>query len=81
MGKVEKDLAKMRQHPLGWRYDQVARILKAHEFTTDSKGTSHRWFKHPSGIRVGLRDAGSGTLLPVYVEDAIEAIDKVTGGL
>jgi hypothetical protein len=69
----------MRQNPQGWRYGQVARILEAYGFATNSQGGSHRFFKHPSGARTGLVESGSGALLPVYVKKAITAIDQVGG--
>ena len=48
-----------------------------YDFTTDSKGGSHRVWKHPSGVRVGLVDAGSGTLLPAYARAVLNAIDSL----
>lgn len=76
MGRVEKLLARMRENPKGWRYDEIAHVLERYGFATSSRGGSHRVFKHPSGERVGLVDAGSGTILRVYVEEAIAAIDR-----
>jgi predicted RNA binding protein YcfA (HicA-like mRNA interferase family) len=78
MGRVDKTLLRMRAHQKGWRYDEVARILEASGFATDSDGGSHRTFKHPSGERVTLVDHGSGPILPVYVRNAIAAIDRTT---
>lgn len=77
MSRADKRLAQMRANPQGWRYDQVATILKRHGFTTDTSGGSHRVFTHPSGVVVGLVEKGSGTLLPVYVKNAIAAIDSL----
>lgn len=77
MSKAEKRLARMKANPKGWRYEEVAGILKRYGFTTSSAGGSHRVFKHPSGIRTGLLESGSGTLLPVYVEEAVAAIERV----
>jgi predicted RNA binding protein YcfA (HicA-like mRNA interferase family) len=81
MSRKKKLLAAMEENPRGWRYDQVARILEDHGFTTDSTGGSHRTFDHPSGERVGLVDAGSGTLLPVYVRNAMKAISRTKGAV
>lgn len=78
MSRAEKRLAAMRANPKGRRYDEVAQVLEAHGFTTKTTGGSHRVFKHPSGVRVGLVDSGSGTLLPVYVKEALAAVDLVT---
>lgn len=78
MSKLEKKLEKMRQNPRGWRYEEVAGILRRHGFNTDSEGGSHRVFRHPAtGERVTLVEKGSGTLLPAYVQDAVAAIDRV----
>lgn len=66
----------MRENPRGWRYDEVAGILRAFGFDTDTEGGSHRVFRHPCGVRVGLIQKGSGTLLPVYVREAVAAIDR-----
>lgn len=76
MSRSEKILEEMRGRPKGWTYDQVKRVLEYYGFETRSKGGSHRLFKHSSGERVGLVDAGSGTLKPVYVEEAVAAIDR-----
>lgn len=75
MARPEKRLAQMRNNPEGWRYQEVAGILKAFGFITSSAGGSHRVFKHPSGARIGLVEAGHGTLLPAYTKAAIAAID------
>lgn len=76
MTKAEKRLEDMRNNAKGWRYEEVASILKRHGFSVNtSGGGSHRTFKHASGVRCGLVDSGSGTLLPVYVRNAVRAID------
>lgn len=77
MARPEKRLAQMRNNPEGWRYHEVAGILEAFGFVTTSTGGSHRVFKHPSGGRVGLVDAGHGTLLSAYTKAAIAAIDAL----
>lgn len=77
MSRAQKRLAELRANPKGWRYDELKSILEQYDFTTDSKGGSHRVFKHPSGVRVGLVDAGSGTVLPVYAKEVVKAIDSI----
>lgn len=77
MGKREKRLERMRASPKGWRYDEVAGILESFGFTTDTEGGSHRVFRHPSGERQVLVQKGSGTVLPVYVKNVVQAIDRV----
>ncbi len=74
---AKKRLAALRANQKGWCYDDLRRILEDHGFKTDSKGGSHRVFKHPAGIRVGLVDSGSGTLLPVYARSVLTAIDSI----
>lgn len=80
--RARKLLAKLKK-PGGnknCRYKKIAAMLVAFDFEPPRKaGGSHRVFKHPSGVRVGLVDSGSGTILPVYVDEAIEAIEKVEG--
>lgn len=81
MARWRKQLAKMRECSKGWRYKQLASILRRHGFKLlPHGGGSHRLFEHPSGRYVGLVDTGKGFLKPVYVEEALEAIDDVTGG-
>lgn len=77
MTRKEKRLATLRANPKGWRYDELRTILEEFGFQTSTSGTSHRVFKHPSGIRVGLVDSGSGTLLPVYAKAVLKAIDSL----
>ncbi len=77
MSRKEKRLAALRANPKGWRYDELRSILEEFGFQTSTSGTSHRVFKHASGIRVVLVDSGSGTLLPVYAKAVLKAIDSL----
>ena len=77
MTAAEKRLAALRASTKGWHYGDLRRILEDHGFSTSSAGGSHRVFKHPSGVRVGLVDAGSGTVLPVYAKEVLKAIDSL----
>ena len=77
MSSDKKRLAALRNSAVGWRYSELKSILEGYGFTTSSRGGSHRVFKHPSGIRVGLVDAGSGPLLPVYAREVLRAIDSL----
>lgn len=79
MSRKEKRLAQLRASQKGWRYDELRTILEEHGFETSTAGTSHRVFKHPSGLRVGLVDTGSGTVLPVYAKEVLKAIDSLGG--
>jgi predicted RNA binding protein YcfA (HicA-like mRNA interferase family) len=76
MGKREKRIEAMRGDPHGWRFDEVRSILESEGFLLRPGAGSHRVFKHPGGARVTSPDRGSGTVLPVYVEAALEAIDR-----
>lgn len=78
MTKAAKRLAALRASQKGWRYDDLAGILESFGFTTDEKGGgSHRVWKHPSGVRVGLVDSGSGTLLSAYAREVLKALDSL----
>ena len=79
MAKREKRLAALRETQKGWRYEELARILEGYDFTIDSTGGSHRVWKHPSGVRVGLVDSGAGTLLPAYARAVLKAIESLPG--
>jgi predicted RNA binding protein YcfA (HicA-like mRNA interferase family) len=80
MAQWKKRLAAMQENQVGWRYKQVARMLKRHGYEPPKNPSgSHRVFRHPSGRRVGLKDPGKGTLLPVYVTNALDGIDAVAG--
>ncbi|HET7461862.1 MAG TPA: type II toxin-antitoxin system HicA family toxin [Longimicrobium sp.] len=79
MSKAAKRLAALRASQTGWRYHELAGILQSYGFTTDEKGGgSHRIWKHPSGVRVGLVDSGSGTLLPAYAREVLKALDSLS---
>lgn len=77
MTRKEKRLALLRANQKGWRYDELKSILEAFGFQTSTSGTSHRVFKHPSGVRVGIVDSGSGTVLPVYAKAVLKAIESL----
>jgi hypothetical protein len=77
MSKAEKRLDRLRASQVGWRYAELESILRGLDFTTDSEGGSHRVWKHPSGVRVGLVDGGSGTVLPAYAREVLKAIDQL----
>lgn len=64
----------------GWRYEEVARLLKRAHYTSYGEGGSHRtWVHDQTGKRVPLVDHGNGELLPVYVKRAGKAMWE-TGG-
>ncbi len=81
MARWEKRLGAMRAKQTGWRYKEVARMLERHGYEPPKNPSgSHRVFKHLSGRRVMIKDPGKGTLLPVYVQRVLDAIDAVKGG-
>lgn len=77
MTGIDKRLERMRQNPRGWQGKVIEGMLARFGFASDSEGGSHRTWRHPSGVRVTIVDHGSGTVLPVYVREAVRAIDRV----
>jgi len=77
--RAKAALLALEENPKGWRYDQVSDMLEGFGFDSPRKPSgSHRVHKHrASGGRVVLVDAGSGTLKPVYVQEAAAAIRRV----
>lgn len=76
MGRKDKTLAAMEGNPSGWRYDEVASVLRGFGFTERKGKGSHRAFSHPKGGTVLLVEKGHGTLKPYQVEEAARAIRK-----
>jgi predicted RNA binding protein YcfA (HicA-like mRNA interferase family) len=66
-------LERMRLHPIGWRYNELARLLSRTGFRmTGGKGSHRRW-NHDSGAVLTLVD-GPGAVKPVYVREMLAAI-------
>ena len=63
-----------------YRYADVARWLRKADFTPPRKTSgSHRWWRHPSGRRVGVPDHGRGQVKRWYVKEAAKAIVEIGG--
>lgn len=76
--RAEKRRQKMTANPKDWRFDDVKAMLEGYGFRmTAGSGGSHRMFKHERGLRVNIPDSGSGTLLPVYVKNALAEVEKL----
>jgi len=73
MARKDKTLAAMEADPSGWRYDEVASVLRAFGFEERKGATSHRQWKHPKADAVTLV-AGSGKVASYQVRQAAEAI-------
>ncbi len=77
MVRVEKLLEQMRQHPAGWRFEEVERVLTANGFVLKNQRGSDRMYKHDaSGVRVFLSWHGSGEVKRGYVRAVVLGIDK-----
>ena len=73
MARRDKTLAAMEADPNGWRYDEVASVLRAFGFEERKGATSHRQWKHPKADAVTMV-AGSGKVASYQVRQAAEAI-------
>ena len=59
----------MVENPRGWTYKQATTVLEGLGFVPPSKpGGSHRWWRHPSGVRVGIPDYGHGEVAVEYIK-------------
>lgn len=47
MGRADKILSQMETNPRGWRYEEVASLLRSFGFTERKGATSHRQWIHP----------------------------------
>lgn len=75
MPKWVKRLAAMLDDPNGHTYDEAASVLENLGFDRPRKPQgSHRWWRHPSGARVGLVDSGRGTMPVEYVKGMVQTL-------
>jgi predicted RNA binding protein YcfA (HicA-like mRNA interferase family) len=65
----------MLRHPVGWRYADLARILRRSRFVEVSRRGSHRRWRHAGGVSVTLVDH-PGEVLAVYVKKVLAAITR-----
>jgi predicted RNA binding protein YcfA (HicA-like mRNA interferase family) len=76
MPRPEEDLARMREHRVGWRIGQVERILRVYGFELKNQRGSDRVYKHePSGVRYFLSHHGSAPVKPGYIKKLVEQVD------
>lgn len=80
MTRAAKTLARMEQNPRGWRYEQVASVLRAFDFTLRSRSGSHRVWSHPGTLPVTVVEKGHGTVPAYQVEQVTAAIRRTQEG-
>jgi predicted RNA binding protein YcfA (HicA-like mRNA interferase family) len=73
MGRKEKTLAAMETDPSGWRYEEVASVLRAFGFAERRTASSHRKWTHPETDPISIV-AGSGKVAEYQVQQATRAI-------
>jgi predicted RNA binding protein YcfA (HicA-like mRNA interferase family) len=73
MSRADKILAAMETNPRGWRYDEVASLLRAFAFQERKGATSHRQWTHPGSLPVTIV-AGSGKVPEYQVRQVTRAI-------
>jgi len=80
MASWRKLLAEMAAHPkpVNYTYAEAAKVLRNLGFTlSDSEGSHRVWKKRIDArttIRVGLVEAGHGTLKSVYIKEMIRTL-------
>lgn len=75
MGRADKILSEMETNPRGWRYDEVASVLRSFGFTERRGATSHRQWSHPTAPPVTV-GAGSGKVAEYQVRGVTRAIRR-----
>jgi predicted RNA binding protein YcfA (HicA-like mRNA interferase family) len=73
MGRADKILVEMETNPRGWRYEEVASLLRAFGFQERRGATSHRQWTH-SGVAPVTIIAGGGRVPEYQVRQATQAI-------
>ncbi len=76
MTRSEKTLARMRANPRGWRYEEVAAVLRAFGFSEKRRATSHRQWTHPVAKPLTIV-AGGGVLATYQVDLVVRRIDEL----
>lgn len=75
MSRWLKRLEAMRRNPQGRPFDKVKALLEAYGFVLDRMQGSHAIFYHlRSGEQAFVRR--SNPVLPIYVKNAVEAIER-----
>lgn len=76
MTTADKILARMRNHPMGWRIEDLKAVADQLGVTYRQPGTSHVTFRHASGMKITV--PARKPIKPVYVKKFLEMIDEVT---
>jgi predicted RNA binding protein YcfA (HicA-like mRNA interferase family) len=76
MSRLDRRLARLRQAPSGVRPEELRTVLEAAGFVLKSTRGSHWVYHHPNGTRP-IVIPYRRPLLPVYVRQALDAIDEV----
>jgi predicted RNA binding protein YcfA (HicA-like mRNA interferase family) len=71
----EELLDRMRRHPVGWRYGELARILRRSGFAETGGRGSHRTWRHKGGMAVTVVDR-PGEVKAVYVKAVLAAVER-----
>ena len=71
-------LERMRQNPIGWRYAELARLLRRAGFLLVGGKGSHRRWKHALGAVVTIVDS-AGESKAAYVREVVQAITRAQG--
>jgi predicted RNA binding protein YcfA (HicA-like mRNA interferase family) len=77
MTKSEKREQNIRENPNNVRFDDLDLILRDYGFVVRNRGTSHHIYSHiliPNSVNVPFHGS---TVKPIYVKQAIAAIDAV----
>ncbi len=68
-------LERMRQNQIGWRYAELARLLRRAGFLLVGGKGSHRRWKHVCGAAVTIVDS-AGESKAAYVREVVEAVTR-----
>ena len=78
MSSDDDIIKRMRQRAVGWRYAELARLLRRAGFEVASSRGSHRKWSHPGGVRLVLVDR-PGSVRPEYVRTVLHALAQARG--
>ena len=73
MSSDDDIIKRMRRNAVGWRYNELARLLSRGGFRMVGGKGSHRRWKHESGAVVTLVDV-PGAVKAVYVREVVAVI-------
>lgn len=76
MNRRSKLLDSMRNHPQGWRIDQLLSVASQFGIACRNHGSSHHVFSYP-GIEGGVCVSAHRPIKPVYIRRFLGLIDSV----